>query len=285
MTNNCAYYDLRSGARSADLALLFPGWEPGNERVVIVSPHDDDAALGAGYLALAARENGGEVWVTICCDGRAGYSHPGEKDTIVEVRRRETIEAHRRLGIPPERIVRFDFPDYSLFGYLGWLLPGGGEGTFGKSMRTFRKIQPTRLLVPNGYREHFDHTAAHLLAAFDGPQIGDPTLADWGRAAYPRTTMVYSVWADFSPEDALIEGASARLRANRALVAPPEMEERIAASLRAWCSQGQIIEGLIAQRRGRVFEGGLVELYQAFDPRPILDYSPYHARLREIDKR
>ncbi len=278
----CTYYDLRAGTRSRDISLLFPSWQPGDERVAILSPHDDDAALGAGYLALAAQEAGGEVWVLICCDGSAGYSHPDEKETIVATRRQETRAAYELLGIPSERVVRYEFPDYNLLSRVGREVPGGGEGTLGQNLRAMRRIGVTRLLVPNGYREHIDHTAAHLIGAFDGPQVGDPVLADWGRAAPVRGTMVYSVWSDFSPEDALVAGASSRLRANRALVAPPEMEERIAASLRAFRSQAQIIEGLLVARRGRFFEGGVMELYQAFDPRPSLDYAPYHARIREI---
>lgn len=278
----CTYYDLRAGTHSRDISLLFPEWRPGEERVAIVAPHDDDAALGAGYLMLAAQEAGSQVWVLICCDGSGGYSDPKEKDTIVAVRRQETLAAHQELGIPAERIVRFDFPDFSLLSRLGWRLPAGGEGADAQCLRALRRIGVTRLLVPNGYREHIDHTAAHLLGAFDAPQVGDPVLADWGRAAPVRSTLVYSVWGDFSPEDALVAGAGSLLRANRALVAPPEMEERIAASLRAFRSQARIIDGLLAARRGRFFDGGAVELYQAFDPRPSLDYAPYHQRLREI---
>ena len=123
----CTYYDLRAGTRSRDISLLFPGWKAGDEQVAIVSPHDDDAALGAGYLTLAAQEAGGRVWVLICCDGSGGYSTPEEKDTIVAVRRQETVAAHKELGIPAERIVRLDAPDFSLLSRLGWKLRFDGS--------------------------------------------------------------------------------------------------------------------------------------------------------------
>ena len=280
--HKCTFCDLRAGTTSRDISLLFPGWKAGDERVVIISPHDDDAALGAGYVALAAQQAGGEVWVAICCDGRAGYSNPADKETIVATRRKETIEAHAALGIPAERVVRMDFPDFSLLSRVGWLLPGGGGGTISQSLRLLRRIRATRLLVPNGYREHVDHTAAYMMAAFDGPQVGDPVLTDWGTAEPVRSSMVYSVWGDFSPEDALVAGAAPSLRANLALIAPIEIEERVAQCLRCFRSQARIIDGLLAARRGRFFEGGAVELYQAFDPRPPLEYGPYHERLREI---
>jgi hypothetical protein len=66
------------------------------------------------------------------------------------------------------------------------------------------------------------------------------------------------------------------LRANRAIVARPSVEERVQQAIRAFRSQGQIIEGLIAARQGRQFEGRYLELYVDFDPRPALDYRPYH---------
>src|SRR5687767_2735191 len=96
----CRYYDLHSGKRGTDIGMLFPGWKPGDERVAVVSPHDDDAPLGAGYAMLAAQQAGAEVWVMICCNGCAGYSTPEQKDSIVETRRGETIEAFAKMGVP-----------------------------------------------------------------------------------------------------------------------------------------------------------------------------------------
>ena len=52
------YYDLRKGVCSTGIDLLFPDWEPGNERVAVFGAHDDDPLLGAGYAMAAAIENG-----------------------------------------------------------------------------------------------------------------------------------------------------------------------------------------------------------------------------------
>ncbi len=278
----CTYYDLQAGKRSNDIGLLFPGWKAGDERLLVVSPHDDDAALGAGYAMLAAQQAGAEAWVMICCNGCAGYSTPEQKETIVEVRRAETIEAYARLGVPEDRIFRLDYPDLSLLPNIGLLLPNGRTGAHARSLHAMREIGVTRLLVPNGYREHIDHTAAFTLSSFEAMHVGDPVLADWGVRPAIRNTMVYSVWGDFSPEEAMVNGRDTRLRANRALVAPQEMETDVADSLRCFHSQAQIIEDLVAQRRGRFYDAGAVELYLAFELRPVLDYSPYHTRLREI---
>lgn len=72
------YYDLKQQTGSDSIDLLFPGLDPTNEHVVVFSPHDDDAILGAGYLICALQEIGCPVTILIFCDGRAGYSTPAE---------------------------------------------------------------------------------------------------------------------------------------------------------------------------------------------------------------
>jgi hypothetical protein len=34
-----AYYDLERSEAGDDIALPFPGWQPGDERVMVLSPH------------------------------------------------------------------------------------------------------------------------------------------------------------------------------------------------------------------------------------------------------
>jgi len=276
-------YDLREGVRSHNMDVLFPGWQEGEERVMVFSPHDDDGILGAGYAILAALVNGAEVYVGIFCDGWAGYSTPEEAATIVERRRGETVAAYGALGIPEDHVVRFDYPDLSLWPWLGWHLPGGAEGTNAQVLPRMRELAPTRLLVPNGYREHVDHEAAFRVGVYDGPQVGSAILAEYGLADHIRSYLQYSVWSDFSPEDALVAGAPAGLRANRAIGARPEVEDRIVQAIGRFESQGQVIaRTLEARRRNRVVEGQALEVYLAFDPRPPLNYAPYHHLIAQI---
>jgi hypothetical protein len=47
------FVDFRTGETSERIATLFPGWERG-ETVAFLSPHDDDVALGAGFLVREA---------------------------------------------------------------------------------------------------------------------------------------------------------------------------------------------------------------------------------------
>lgn len=279
------FYDLRARVRSTDISLLFSGWEQGAERVAVLSPHDDDGVLGAGYALLAAQAFGAEVYVFILCDGRAGYTSLEEKDGIVARRKAEAYSAYGELGVPRERILRFDYPDFSLHPFLGWHLPGGEVGAFARHLRSLRSLGITRLLLPNGYREHIDHEATYRLGAYDAPQAGDPILPDWGRGQKIRSTIVYAVWGDFSPEDALVAGQDTVIRANRAVSATDNIEQLVVRSIRCFKSQGRIIEDLVAgrqQRRNRLRDRS-IELYLSFDPRPALSYAPYHGVLEAME--
>ncbi|NPV07682.1 MAG: PIG-L family deacetylase [Anaerolineae bacterium] len=276
------YYDLRRRTKSEDISLIFPGWEPSNERLAVLTPHDDDGALGAGYLIMAALANGADVFVLVFCDGWAGYSTPEEASTIVQVRARETIDAYAGLGVRPERVLRMGYADFSVLPYIGWHLDSGKLGTIANVVPTLRRLHITRLLIPNGYREHIDHEAVHRVGAYDGPQVGDAILAEYGRADPVRSFLQYAVWADLSPEDALVSGEDVHLRANRAVVGTERVEATVMDALRSWKSQGQVIEGLVDQRAGRRRPDGWLEVYYSFDPRPLLDYAPYHKLLDEI---
>jgi len=278
-----AYIDLRRRVRSDQIDLLFPGWQGEDERVLVLCPHDDDGVLGAGYALLAALANGAAVHVAIFCDGWAGYSRPEDEAAIVARRRQETLAAYAALGIAEGRIHRFDYPDFSVWPWLGWKLPGGQEGTTGRTLPVLRRLRPTRLLVPNGYREHIDHEATFRVGAYDGPQVGDAILAKLGLADPIRSFLQYAVWGDFSPEDALTAGAPLDLRANRAILAPRAVEEQIGQAITLFASQSQVISGVLAARqRNRVRREHALELYLAFDPRPPLDYEPYHRLISDI---
>jgi len=278
------YYDLGNNLRCSDISLLFPNWKDGDERVAIFCPHDDDGILGAGYSLLAAKANSAEVYIFIFCDGRAGYSTPEEKATIVLRRIKESTAAYESLGINRDDIIRFNYADFSVPPYIGWYLPSGGEGTFSKTIPIMRKLRITRLVIPNGYREHIDHEGVFRIAAYDGPQIGDKILAEWGDADPLRSMIQYAVWGDLSPEDALVTGRDTSLRANKVIKANFNVEQAIAEALNKFESQQKVIEMLLKARVERKHRDGMIEVYLAFDPRPSLDYTPYHRAIGVIDK-
>jgi hypothetical protein len=267
-------HDLTMPARGG-LELIFPGFSGPDESLAVISPHDDDGLLGAGYLILAAREAGAKVHVLIVCDGRGGYSRIEDKAGISERRKREAVAAYADLGVPADHLVWLDVPDFSVIHYLGWVLPNGQPGLFARFLPLLRSWRVSRLIIPNAHREHIDHSAAHFAGAFYGPQVGDAVLADWGAAPPVKSTLIYSVWADFPP-------TRPGLAADRALIAPEEIEDRVMAALRRFESQAEVIAGLVAARAGRRRGGRVMELYLTIDPRPRLDYGPYW---HEVEKR
>ena len=104
------YYNIDKKTVTSDINDIFPGFGK-NEVLAVMSPHDDDAIIGAGYAMLAAESLGAEVYVVIFCRGDAGYSTVEEKSTIEAVRKAETVECYKRLGIKEDHILRMDFPD------------------------------------------------------------------------------------------------------------------------------------------------------------------------------
>jgi LmbE family N-acetylglucosaminyl deacetylase len=276
------FYDLRRRMGSPHIEMLFPAWQAERERVMVFSPHDDDALLGAGYAIAACQAQGVDVHIAIFCDGSAGYSRPEDRHTIVKTRRVEAQAAYARLGVSAERLHWLAYPDFSLRDYMGWRLSGGQRGTLEPVVRLLRSIGVTRLLIPNGYREHTDHEATYDIGRYDGVQAGDPVVADWGEPSAIQSVLQYAVWGDLSPEDALEHGGDLRIRANRAILADYAVEQNLAEALACFASQGAIIAGLLEQRRRRDCGWGMLEVYLTLDPRPALDYAPYVRLIRSL---
>lgn len=282
------FIDINRKLVSPDIETIFPGYIPGDERIAVLSPHDDDAIIGASYIMRAAMAAGAEVFVVIFCQGNAGYSHPNQKDTIVEVRKQETYNAYKKIGINANNIYHLDYPDFSVASNIGWFVPADMCGSFERMMRLLRTKRITRVLVPNANREHSDHTAVNKIGSFDSPQAGDPILVDWALPNIVRSMLEYAVWSDLSPEDALVCGRDLQLRANSLVVVPEIEEQLIVSGIAAYQSQGKIINDMIARRKERKMKDGeYIEPYLIFDPRPKMNYSPYIAfaeKLMEASK-
>ena len=173
------FIDLGTGARGGDIGILFPGWKKG-EAVAFLSPHDDDAALGAGYLLRAVKKAGGRPVIIVFCKGDAGYSKAKDKRTIVARRRREAVAAYELLGVPAEDLIFFDRPDLSLMGHVNRVSPAGRKGVVEDLIRVLRARRTGRVVFTSSNYENWDHTAVHLLGMYAAPQAGDPILADLG---------------------------------------------------------------------------------------------------------
>lgn len=280
---NFKYYNVDNKTVSNDISDIFPDFGE-NEVLAVMSPHDDDAIIGAGYAMLAAQDAGADVYVVIFCRGDAGYSTVEEKDTIEAVREKETVECYKRLGIPADHILRLNFPDFSAFCNIGWEKADGTPGDMPRILRFFRDKKVTRVMVPNHHREHIDHTAAHIMSSFDVPQAGDAALVDNGTPHAVKSVLEYSVWADLDPVDSLLNDRPTDLRANRILSVSADAEDKISNGIFAYESQKEIIKGLVSSRKERkTRDGRFIEVYITLDCRPKINLAPYIDFIEKID--
>jgi LmbE family N-acetylglucosaminyl deacetylase len=210
--------------------------DPTGQSWLFVSPHDDDLAIGAGLLMQAAKQAGVEVRVLVVTDGCLGYCTLQQRDSIVRIRRAETIESFRVLGIEADSIFYIDYPDGGLTPFIGRrpARPGerdiagyvGLQNAFTYHLRRFR---PARVFVPTPTDLHPDHRITHselMISLFHAggaiwPELGEP-LDD-----VPRVGEL-AVYCDFlSAPDWEIRGGD-------------EAFERKLRSIEAYRSQAQI---------------------------------------------
>jgi LmbE family N-acetylglucosaminyl deacetylase len=269
------YVDFRTGARGGDIGILFPGWKKG-EAVAFLSPHDDDAALGAGYLLRAVKKGGGRPLVLVFCKGDAGYTKAEEKRTIVARRRREAVAAYGLLGVPPEDIHFFGRPDLSLMGQVDRITPDGRKGVVDELLCVLRARRAGRVVFTSPSYENWDHTAVHCLGMYVAPQAGDPILADLGAPSPVVSMLVYSVWGDLVPK------ASGGLGADLGILAGDGDEKAARKALAAFASQAAIMENTVAARRDvRRGPDGWLEIYRRASVREPVNYLAY---FRELGK-
>lgn len=255
--------------------VLFPGWKKG-ERVAFLSPHDDDAILGAGQLILATLSSGGVPYVLVFCRGDAGYSTPAEKKGIVQKRKREAVRAYGRLGVKEQNIRFFGIPDFSLMAHLD-RQPPWGKGVFDKVVSHLRRERISRAVFSSGYLEHWDHTAVYYTGIYASSQAQDPILVDLGQPHPIRTYLAYAVWGDFEPA---LPGQ--RTRADLGILASDEDEKRVMESIKEFSSQARIIKNIVAHRRRRKTPAGNLELYKNIKLRQPADYSAYFDWLNKM---
>jgi LmbE family N-acetylglucosaminyl deacetylase len=194
----------RIGSKLADVSRH---WQGKKERFLIISPHDDDAVLGAGLLIQLAKRENVPVHILIVTDGSMGYCSDQEKDNIAEIRRSESYKCYQSLGVPKKNIVWLGFADCRLNDYRGRRAdkpksPGlirdytGLQNSFTYHLR---KIKPTQCFLPTSNDLHPDHRIVYeefLISLFHAagniwPELGRPIAT----VPYVNT---YAVYCDFN---------------------------------------------------------------------------------------
>jgi len=189
------------------LASVSRHWQLGKEHFLMISPHDDDAVLGAGLLIQLAKREKVPVHILIVTDGSMGYCSVDEKDKIAEIRRNESFECYQTLGIPKKNIVWLGFPDCQLSNHRGRrpvnpddvVAISGFSGLQNAFTHNLRKINPTQCFLPTCNDLHPDHRIIYeefLISMFHAagniwPELGKPL----DKVPYVNT---YAVYCDFA---------------------------------------------------------------------------------------
>jgi len=189
-----------------ELANVSRHWQDEKERFLMISPHDDDAVLGAGLLIQLAKRENVPVHILIVTDGSMGYCSIEEKDTIADIRRDESYECYEKLGVPKENIIWLGFPDCRINEFRGRTPAEAGpqtiEGFTGLQnafTHQLRKIRPTQCFLPTSNDLHPDHRIIYdefLISLFHSagniwPELGKPLQS----VPYIHT---FAVYCDFA---------------------------------------------------------------------------------------
>lgn len=116
------------------------------DRILVLSPHQDDEVLGAGDYIQRAISNGAKVEVVFATDG----NKHGKK----EIRHDEAVAADAKLGLREEQLIFFDIPDGELSlqtNYDQFVIRLGDE---------INAFQPTIIITTIIEDEHPDHAAS-----------------------------------------------------------------------------------------------------------------------------
>jgi LmbE family N-acetylglucosaminyl deacetylase len=154
-----------------DWGLVVPGEL---DRVVVVSPHLDDAVLGCSYL-LAAHP--GSTVVTVFAGRPPEYPNPMERwdalcgfvegDEVHVARRAEDAAA---LGVLGARPVWLDFVEHSYLERSDWI---GADRVVDELEATLRGLDPTAVFAPFGLANP-DHDATHEAAMLVRDRMPEP---------------------------------------------------------------------------------------------------------------
>lgn len=172
------------------LAEVSRHWQQSRECFLFVSPHDDDVIIGGSLMIQSALKEKVPVYVAVVTDGAMGYCSMDEKDTISDIRRRETFESFKVLGVPKKNIFWLGFPDCQLANYRGRrpaladdaAQSQGFTGMQNAFTELLRRVRPNQVFMPTRADLHPDHVIVHeelMISCFHAagsiwPELGEP---------------------------------------------------------------------------------------------------------------
>lgn len=115
------------------------------QRVLVLSPHTDDAELGCGGTIARMVEDRYDVHVAVFSTAEESLPPGSEPGTL----KREFLEAMPILGVPTSNLVVFDYPVRRLSYFRQEVLE--------ELVRLRRSLDPDLVLLPSGSDVHQDH--------------------------------------------------------------------------------------------------------------------------------
>lgn len=129
--------------------------------VVVFAPHEDDETLGCGGT-IAKKINAGEdVHIVFMTDGRNShkihlkiYEDPTPEE-LKEIRKKESKEATKILGVKEKNLIFLDFEDGNL------------KNSILEAEKSVKKLltelKPTEIYIPTKNDSHPDHRSTNLI--------------------------------------------------------------------------------------------------------------------------
>jgi N-acetylglucosamine malate deacetylase 1 len=121
----------------------------GDQRVLVLAPHTDDAELGCGATLTRLLEVGSEVFVAAFSTAEESLPPGTSPDTL----RDEFLESMRLLGVPEENTLVYGYPVRRLSYYRQEVLE--------ELVKVRKKLDPTVAFVPSASDLHQDHQVLH----------------------------------------------------------------------------------------------------------------------------
>ena len=147
------------------------------KRPLIFATHADDE-IGMAPIIWKMSQSGADVHLVIMTDGSEGYPRPEMKDEIVALRKQESAECDKVLGIG-ERIF-LDEPDMGL---------KHTKETVLRCMKDIRRVRPDVVFTQGPHDSHPDHRATNAITLDALWQAGNPVCAGLGEPW--KTPVIY----------------------------------------------------------------------------------------------
>lgn len=144
------------------------------KNALVLSPHPDDEALGAGGTIKKLSSSGVNVTVAYFCDGSSGTIDGHVDKSLIEKRKKEAKTSAGVLGISDQ--VFFGYPDGKL---------ASGNSSIRALLDLIGGKKPDIIILPSFLDNHFDHRVTNeiLINAASGKDMDEIPI--WG----------YEIWS------------------------------------------------------------------------------------------